>query len=86
MEEQKATLLNTCSDLVLIDELLNRYDHCIFSGIKVLNERRGDSTNIRRFHGNHVVCAGMCTSLGHVITHAFEANLQFPIGNYDELQ
>ena len=51
----------------LITELLSRYDHAVFAGMKVRNEdlitKDGEIVEMRRWVGNTRVCQGLCFEL-----------------------
>ena len=50
----------------LIDELMKRFDHAVFAGMKVMSEhddKDGDIFETRRHVGNTRVCQGLCFEL-----------------------
>ena len=54
----------------IVDELKNRYDHFVFSGIKELDkDRNGRLFTERKWHGNSAACCGLCHQLQQVITN-----------------
>ena len=63
----------------LIKELLNRFDHAVFAGVRVKNpgnfngvdEAKGDIQTIRRWFGNSYTCAGLCSSLTRTILNDY---------------
>lgn len=69
----------------LIGELVSRFDHVVFSGVKVLDTARTNSLNVRKFYGNHIVCAGLCTQLTGLINEDYEEKLTLATGNENEL-
>ena len=50
----------------LIDEVMNRFDHAVFSGMRVGSQGR-DSYTARRWLGNKATCSGLCSQLQYVI-------------------
>ena len=61
----------------LIDEMLNRFDHAVFMGIKALDivNKEDDTTRIssfRNWKGNSYTCAGLAQSLMRASLADFE--------------
>ncbi len=60
----------------LIQELLNRYEHAIFMGVKIPQLEKdgkyvGEIVSLRRWIGNSYTCAGLCASLSRSIMSSF---------------
>lgn len=66
----------------LLKELLNRFDHAIFMGIKVYKEQGGEITSVRRWIGNSYTCCGLCESIKRSILNEFDSK-EVPIGEND---
>ena len=69
--------LSLISNEALIEELLNRFDHAIFSGIKILDsmDNECDTTrveNTQQWTGNPYTCVGMCTGLSNDILEEYK--------------
>ena len=51
----------------LIDELMSRYDYCVFGGVQELTkpdeDGEADMEGRRHFVGNHHACLGLCCDL-----------------------
>lgn len=45
----------------LLEELSNRYDHCIFAGIKEKTEE--DIDILKEWHGNDFILKGLCAEM-----------------------
>jgi len=60
----------------LLQEILSRFDHAIFIGIRCLDmvKKEGDITRIetsRKWKGNSYTCAGMAMEIGREILENF---------------
>ena len=59
-------MLELATTEALVTELLARFDHAVFAGMKVMSEREdkdGDIFEMRRHVGNTRVCQGLCFEL-----------------------
>ena len=52
----------------LVRELMGRYDHAVFAGIKAGYHAPTDNLTTRRWKGNLVTCAGLGYQLAHLTT------------------
>ena len=58
----------------LLTELLNRYEHAVFMGVRVPTQNEsnvGEVVSLRRWFGNSYTCAGLCASLSQSILKDF---------------
>jgi hypothetical protein len=69
--------LSTVSSNDLIQELVNRHDSIIISGIK-LQDNKGNYLSLRRFNGNRLHCLGMLEVMKNIISNA-EINDSVPV-------
>ena len=51
----------------LIIELLSRYDHAIFSGMKIGINKENDCLTARKWVGNSATCSGLCSQMQYRI-------------------
>lgn len=49
----------------LVDELLGRFEHVVFCGLRILTDN--ETTIVRRWKGNAITCAGLGTEVGHAV-------------------
>lgn len=54
----------------LIDELMRRYDHAVFTGLKENIGMRGQHYITRRWTGEQTMCSGMCSQMEIIMAHA----------------
>ncbi len=58
----------------LLTELLHRYEHAVFMGVKIPTQDKdgiGEVVSLRRWFGNSYTCAGLCASLNYSILKDF---------------
>jgi hypothetical protein len=51
----------------LIHEIMDRFDHAVFSGIQIGVRSKDDYLTIRKWFGNSATAAGLCSQLQHAI-------------------
>ena len=81
MEEELDLAFFSTEDLV--DELVKRFDHVIFAGLKV----QGDELPYiihRRQEGNHLTCIGLATSLATYLSIEHEEAGESAVDEDDE--
>lgn len=61
----------------MLHELSSRFDHMVFNGVTIMDIARKNSVNIRKYHGNHIVCSGLCNQLGSIINEEYEESLSY---------
>jgi hypothetical protein len=61
----------------LVNELMERFDHIVVNGVKILDTRHTNSINIRKYKGNHIVCSGLCNQLSSIINEDYEESLSY---------
>ena len=56
----------------LVEELLDRFDHAVFAGIKVVSTKEvSPIQTFRRWVGNSYTCSGICAGLNQTILKDF---------------
>ena len=61
------TKINEFSDEELLDELMERYDHVMFSAIKEVGENFNENPGLYNFHGSYINLHKMVTHMRLVI-------------------
>jgi len=64
-EKVTATQIDCISTTDLIEVLINRFDHAVFSGLRV-DDKKGDQLECE-YQGDEFVCMGLATGLGHKV-------------------
>jgi hypothetical protein len=54
----------------LLNELRNRFDHCVFAGRRRSIKNDGSTMTVSRWKGDHTICEGLTTEL------AFDLNIE----------
>lgn len=57
------TDLSLCSTDDLLEEVIKRFDHVIFSGIQVAYASTKQNVVRRKFKGDYTICSGLCSQL-----------------------
>ena len=80
LDGERMSGITFCSTDDLLAELFNRYEHCIFTGLKLIDTEKLSLK--RKFKGNSDTCIGLAVKLQHFIVEDWnEGQLE---GDIDE--
>lgn len=60
----------------LIDELIRRFDHGLFVGLRVKRSDYGETELLRKWNGSFTMLVGMAASAEHLLLHLSENGMR----------